>query len=508
MRIKINLSSLILVFLAFCNSCSGLPSVPELDPAIKTSVEKLNDQTIRILFDPPLVISPQGTYWWIKTVPLKEELDIGITWSDGSTGRAILKSGTFENVLGLFPQPGVLALDVPSKLAHGLVQSWGIKDYGQFMPEVHHAMLVKGDVDQGLIGGEGDLLVSFPSSSPGTSHTLELVNQVKKYRWTIAGASTGRTIPIPSQDGLPWIGLNMTGENPVLPAYRYQDRPIFPNPLLADFSSMLAWEPKYWRTRIFEVFAWTLFPDIKIMAFADYRSQSRYLGRLAYFLEKRGQTGKILTEAEIRGKHDWNAHNYAPQGLASFYNTAHAQGITLRPEELELRQFAVGWGLLLKEGEIYKPGKGGVLSFSFDPSSWFGLRKLLLGHESLHGLFYMVPELESKTTELWEGLSDISRQFLLSYFAYKGYEPSDQYLMKNEFQAYILQQGETELTSLIRSQWLSRVEGREPDQKTSYRKNIGLITNEYLYARRELSSLIFNQIGLMVPELSEITFVP
>ena len=54
----------------------------------------------------------------------------------------------------------------------------------------------------------------------------------------------------------------------------------------------------------------------------------------------------LLSDTELAGKHGWNAHDYGPDGLASFFNAAAATRFPLDPEETLLL------GIALREGIV------------------------------------------------------------------------------------------------------------------------------------------------------------
>jgi hypothetical protein len=210
------------------------------------------------------------------------------------------------------------------------------------------------------------------------------------------------------------------------------------SPKLASLGSILSTGPSAWRTPSFELYAWDQFPSILILDTISYTVQDRMFSRIAFFLEKRGFRGRILTNRELEGRHGWNAHDYGPQGLAAFFNAMSGSPVPLNPEERLLRGISVDRGLIAASEGGYSPGHGGILSVSRSSSPVE--RRLLLTHESFHGLFFFSAEYRSACFGLWDALSPSGRSFFLSLLGSLGYDVSDLSLTVNELQAYLLQQ--------------------------------------------------------------------
>ena len=94
-------------------------------------------------------------------------------------------------------------------------------------------------------------------------------------------------------------------------------------PIPSDLGLVGSYYPRSaWRQSDYELFAWNLYPSILIFDMRSYEVQSRFFKRLAFFVEKRGFRGEMLSDAELAARHGWNAHNYRPEDLAGFYNVA------------------------------------------------------------------------------------------------------------------------------------------------------------------------------------------
>lgn len=210
------------------------------------------------------------------------------------------------------------------------------------------------------------------------------------------------------------------------------------SPLIASLDAILATQPARWRSPSLETYRWDRFPDILVLDTIDFSRQDRMFTRLAYFLEKRGFRGRLLRNAELAGRHGWNAHDYGPQGLASFFNAVEDARFPLNTEELALRTLAMEQGILARVGGRYQPGRGGILSLSRSSSSIE--RRYLLTHESFHGVFFSSPEYRDFCFQLWDSLAAEERSFYMTFLDFLGYDTTDRFLVVNEFQAYLMQQ--------------------------------------------------------------------
>jgi hypothetical protein len=155
-------------------------------------------------------------------------------------------------------------------------------------------------------------------------------------------------------------------------------------------------------------------------------------------VEKTGFRGSLHPDSRIWNRHGWNAHNYNAEGLAAFYNAARETDFPLNAEEQWLAGFLVSQGVLRKEGQVYIPAGGGVLGISREASA--ATRSLLLTHEAFHGVYYGLPEFRALVEKTWRKLPEEQKEFWRFYFTWMGYDIVDNYLLVNEFQAYLLQQ--------------------------------------------------------------------
>ena len=232
-----------------------------------------------------------------------------------------------------------------------------------------------------------------------------------------------------------------------LPGFRitqvsYQPVELFaedtPTPIPADMGTILRYDTQAWRRSDWELFSWNLFPSILMFDFRDYDIQAAFLKRLAFFVEKKGSTGKLLPNSVIDPLHGWNAHNYRARDLAAFFQKAKAENFPLNPEEELLRRILIDRGIIRREDGEFLPGEGGFLSLSRESSD--RLRYLFVTHEGYHGLYFASQEYRRAVHSVWTQLSEAEKRFWKLFLDWKSYNVEDEYLVENEFQAYLMQQ--------------------------------------------------------------------
>jgi len=217
-----------------------------------------------------------------------------------------------------------------------------------------------------------------------------------------------------------------------------QSLPVFPAPIMVDPSFIFSWPKENWRNSGYEVFRWDRFPSLLIFDYANHAVQNRMLTRLAFFVEKAGYRGRILTNAQLAGLHGWNAHDYKAEDLARFFGIARETNFPLLEEERELERILLNEGIIREEAGGIAAGRGGILSISRESPDY--LRNRFMAHEGFHGIFFIDEDFRNFTRNRWERLSAPAKRFITSYFDYLQYDTNDEYLLVNEFMSYILQQ--------------------------------------------------------------------
>ena len=212
-------------------------------------------------------------------------------------------------------------------------------------------------------------------------------------------------------------------------------------PIRTDPGLIVKYPKSNWRVADYEVFEWDRFPGILFFDTRNYDIQDNFFRRMAFFVEKQGYKGKILSNAELQGKHGYNAHDYSPESMADFFNAADKKGVKLNKEEETLRKILLQNGLLFNDNGKMAAGKGGLVSISQESPDY--LRVQLLAHEGWHTLFFRDESFRNYVTAVYYNLEPNTQAFLIDYFKSQpslGYDTNDEYLMKNEFMAYVMQQ--------------------------------------------------------------------
>jgi hypothetical protein len=214
--------------------------------------------------------------------------------------------------------------------------------------------------------------------------------------------------------------------------------PPFPEPRLADAYFVLNFPQVSWRDERYEVFRWESFPSILIFDTAGYAAQDRLFKRLAFFSEKKGFRGKLLKDEEMADSHGWNAHDYSARTLAAFFNLVKEKNFQINKEEEELREILLSNNIIRETATGIAEGRGAVVSISRESGEY--LRLLFMAHEGFHGIFFIDEEFRNFAYERWKNLDGAAKRFLVSYFDYQQYDINDEYLIVNEFMAYVMQQ--------------------------------------------------------------------
>lgn len=213
--------------------------------------------------------------------------------------------------------------------------------------------------------------------------------------------------------------------------------------LRTDPGLILKYKASNWRNLDYEVFEWDRKPGILFFDTRNYLVQEKMFSRLAYFVEKEGYKGTLLTNEQLEGKHGYNAHDYSAQSMAEFFNKASRESFKLNDEELQLKQILIKNGLfeLLEDGITVEPKDGGIVSISQESADW--MRTNFLAHEGWHTVFFCDEEFRNFVGAVYYTMDPDSLDFLVEYFKSQpglGYDVNDEYLMHNEMMAYIMQQ--------------------------------------------------------------------
>ncbi|EID85244.1 hypothetical protein MSI_12430 [Treponema sp. JC4] len=219
-------------------------------------------------------------------------------------------------------------------------------------------------------------------------------------------------------------------------------------PVSADPGFILNYDMLKWRTSDYEIFEWDRFDRILFFDTRNYEVQDKFFTRLAYFVEKEGFKGRLLTNDQLKGMHGYNAHDYSAESMARFFNAAVDSNFRLNYEEQLLKKILLVNGFFEADGAYVRANEGGLVSVSRETPDWS--RQNLLAHEGWHTIFFRDEEFRNFVAAVYGTIDYDSRQFLLDYFRSQpslGYDLNDEYLMHNEFMAYIMQQPLSEVSN-------------------------------------------------------------
>ena len=219
-------------------------------------------------------------------------------------------------------------------------------------------------------------------------------------------------------------------------------------PVRTDPGLILNYKTSQWRTADYELYEWDRFPQILFFDTRNYEVQDKLFRRLAFFVEKQGYKGRLLTNEELGDMHGYNAHDYSAESMARFFNKATELNFPLNEEEELLKRILIHNKLLESDGMYVKANEGGLVSISRETPGWS--RTNLLAHEGWHTIFFRDAEFRNFVSAVYYTFDPDSRDFLIEYFKSQpslGYDVNDEYLMHNEFMAYIMQQRLSEVAN-------------------------------------------------------------
>ena len=228
-------------------------------------------------------------------------------------------------------------------------------------------------------------------------------------------------------------------------------------PLVSDMGFMFEYPVSSWRNRDYELFRWEEFPSVLVFAVKNYAVQDQFFTRLAYFVEKTGYKGTFVDDQFILTEHGYNAHDYKADDLARFFTQAEKKRVRLNEHELLLRDILVHNGVIVSDGAGgFNAGKGCIISFSMESPSY--LRYQLIAHEGWHGIYFGDEAFRDTVAMCYLMFDPVYMDFLQTYWeTYESlmYDRTDEYLMRNEFMAYHLQQSVSQIADyfLTRARW-------------------------------------------------------
>ena len=271
--------------------------------------------------------------------------------------------------------------------------------------------------------------------------------------------------------------------------------PSLMSPITADPGVILDWPQTQWRQPSYELFAWEQFPSVLIFDFADYSVQDAYFKRLSFFAEKKGFVGTLLSDKRLASLHGFNAHDYRAETLAAFFQKAEVEHFPLSKAERHLQKILFHNGLIVRTKTGIEAGTGAIVSISRQTSS--ELRYRFMTHECLHGIYFMEERFRNTVTETFRQTDPRAVRFLRRYFeVYQSlqYNTDDEYLMQNEFMAYILQQDSGFIQQYYnRIAWFKLMVQTEPALCRYIRKTKA---KAFIEAATQMNSFLYTTFGL------------
>lgn len=213
------------------------------------------------------------------------------------------------------------------------------------------------------------------------------------------------------------------------------------SPLRTDPGLLLKSKKSAWRVTDYELYAWDRFPKILFFDTKNYKVQSDFFRRLAFFTEKQGFKGRILTDEELGDMHGYNAHDYSAESLADFFSAVEMQNAKITEKEKILLEILLKNDIIKRSANGFEAVGGAVISISQESENW--LRRSLSAHEIWHGLYFTDSDFQNITSAVYYTIDKLSLDFVLRYWQSQkslGYDTNDEFLTKNEFMAYIMQQ--------------------------------------------------------------------
>jgi hypothetical protein len=200
------------------------------------------------------------------------------------------------------------------------------------------------------------------------------------------------------------------------------------------------------RSSVLQVFRFAAAPHILVLSFPSLREQGMTLNRLGAFVEKRDLPHDRLLndnemDAAIRNAGQtpdtyYYGHDYRAADIARFFADAERDGIALNAQERRLR------ALLTQEGMLAQGAVGALISIPPESAASgvdAAARTTILHHELSHGLYFTDPVYAAYARDFWNNvLTDSQRAGFRRFLGKEGYEETDEDLMLNEAQAYLV----------------------------------------------------------------------
>jgi len=203
-------------------------------------------------------------------------------------------------------------------------------------------------------------------------------------------------------------------------------------------------------------------PGVYLIEFPSLQAQGAAMNRIAALVEKAGaprdrvmadlEMSEFLRETGSAAATFYYGHDYRLSDLARFYALAAAGGVELSAAELRVRDGLTAEGLLVQDGDNWTAPVEETALVSYaraqadDPSTPQvdetldpSVRETILRHELSHGVYFTDPEYRSHAQRFWnESLTEGERQLWRAFLASRDYDSSNEEMMLNEAQAFLM----------------------------------------------------------------------
>ncbi len=200
-------------------------------------------------------------------------------------------------------------------------------------------------------------------------------------------------------------------------------------------------------------------PNIYIFDFPGLAPQGRSFNRVTQFTEQQGNEPypRVLSNDELaryiaaarRTQTDFAfGHDVLVSELVQFFNYATRDKIELNPEEVTLRDFLIEQNLVRFWRGFYQAMQPDTVLLSIpqvqerkpgEPMITSGARYTILLHEMAHGEYYTNPHYQKFCQRFWyETLNDSQRDAFRNFLAKFNYAVTNEELLINEMQAYLM----------------------------------------------------------------------
>ena len=366
-------------------------------------------------------------------------------------------SGVRCRILGACVVPAEIGFDVSKDIPfYGYACNGGVMDFTNSWFDFSGSSMVfpvQANVHQGL--PEYSLTLSdSPEYKTNNERSVRIELNIGGEKLSVNNVASAKEIIIPAGAlNAPFARVELGANHECVEAFimkgvKAQDFDEVITPVRTDPGLILNYKTKQWRTVDYEIYEWDRYPGILFFDTRNYEVQDRFFRRLAFFVEKQGYKGRLLTNEEIGDMHGYNAHDYSAQSMANFFNKAADLNFALNEEELLLKRILIQNGLFEDDGIYVKANEGGLVSISRETPGWSRIN--LLAHEGWHTIFFRDAEFRNFVSAVYYTFDPTSLDFLIDYFKSQptlGYDINDEYLMHNEFMAYIMQNRLSEVSN-------------------------------------------------------------